>query len=256
MTLFPYDRPASIGEVLDAAFLLFKRTLPVCLPWSLLAVLLGNLPSVYLLGSGQSLSFLVAKDLVWWGLMAGAATFGLWVWILVLSRQLAVATGRRPGLFDGLADAARSTPRALGVVLLGLLGLLLGTLLLVLPGLYLSVALWPSLTVMVAERLGVVATLDRSLQLVRRNWLHVATTLSVASGIVMALYVAGVLVGIMFAQLEGGIDRSSATLVLGIVTGLLAATFQPLFIALGIAQYLDLLRHPRAAPLRSSTQPA
>ena len=46
MKLFPYDRPASAGEVLDAAFLLFRRTVLGCLPWSLLAVLLGNLPSV------------------------------------------------------------------------------------------------------------------------------------------------------------------------------------------------------------------
>jgi hypothetical protein len=58
----------------------------------------------------------------------------------------------------------------------------------------------------------------------------------------MALYVVGVLVGLLFAQVEGGIDRCSAALVLGVVSGLLAAVFQPLFVALGVAQYLDLRR--------------
>jgi hypothetical protein len=256
--LFPYDRPATAGEVLDAGFLLFRRTLPACLPWSLLAVLLGNLPSVYLLATGQSLSLLAPKDGVWWGLMAGAAVSGLWVWVFLVLRQHRSACGERMGLFGGAADAAALVPRSLGVVLLATLALLLGTVLLVVPGVYLSVALWPSLTVLVVERRGVAATLDRALQLVRGNWWHTATILGVLGGVAMAIYVVGILVGLLFAQLEGGIDRSSATLVLGVVSGLIAAVFQPLFIALGIAQYVDLLRRaagrervPDAAPVET-----
>jgi hypothetical protein len=240
--LFPYDRPATAGEVLDAGFLLFRRTLPTCLPWSLLAVLLGNLPSVYLLTTGQSLSLLTPKDGIWWGLMAGAALAGLWVWLLLVLRQYQVAAGGRPGLFGGAWEAMRAVPRAVAVILLAALALVLGTLLLVLPGMYLSVALWPSLTVLMVERPGVGATVDRSLRLVRGSWWHTATILGVAGGVVMALYVVGVLVGLLFAQVEGGIDRSSAALVLGVVSGLLAAMFQPLFVALGVAQYLDLRR--------------
>ena len=60
--------------------------------------------------------------------------------------------------------------------------------------------------------------------------------------------------------LEGGIDRSAAALVLGIVSGVMAAVFQPLFIALGVAQYLDLLRRmeqPRSEAMGSAvSQPA
>ena len=93
MKLFPYDRPASAGEVLDAAFLLFRRTVLGCLPWSLLAVLLGNLPSVYLLATGQSLSLLERKDMVWWGLMAGAA---------VLTAPVLLAFVASQGLFKSL----------------------------------------------------------------------------------------------------------------------------------------------------------
>ena len=123
MKLFPYDRPASAGEVLDAAFLLFRRTLPGCLPWSLLAVLLGNLPSVYLLTTGQSLSLLERKDMIWWGLMAGAAMAGLWVWVFLLLRQYRVACGERPGFFGGALDALRGTPRAIVLILLAMLAM-------------------------------------------------------------------------------------------------------------------------------------
>jgi hypothetical protein len=63
-------------------------------------------------------------------------------------------------------------------------------------------------------------------------------------------------VGLLFAQLEGGIDRSSATLVLGVVSGLIAAVFQPLFIALGIAQYIDLLRRAAVRDAPSAARPA
>lgn len=256
MKLFPYDRPATTGEVLDAGFLLFRRSLPSCLPWSLLAVLLGNLPSVYLLATGQSLSLLTPKDAIWWGLMAGAASAGLWVWLFLVSRQYRIAGGGRPGFFDGAWEAMRAVPRAVAVILLAALALLLGTLLLVLPGMYLSVALWPSLTVLMVERPGIAATLDRSLQLVRGSWWLTATILGVAGGVVMALYVVGVLVGLLFAQVEGGIDRSSATLVLGVVSGLLAAVFQPLFVALGIVQYLDLRRREDRRALQAAPSAA
>jgi hypothetical protein len=253
--LFPYDRPATASEVLDAGFLLFRRTLPACLPWSLFAVLLGNLPSVYLLATGQSLSLLKPKDIVWWGLMACAALAGLWVWLFLLARQYGVARGGRPGLLDGAWEAMRTVPRAVAVILVAALALSLGTIFLVLPGIYLSVALWPCLTVLVAERRGVAATLDRALQLVRGSWWHTATILGVAGGVVMALYVVGILVGLLFAQVEGGIDRSAATLVLGVVSGLLAAIFQPLFVALGVAQYLDLSRR-EGGRLRPTRPPA
>ena len=60
--IFPYDRPASAGEVLDAGFLLFRRTVLACLPWSLLAVVAGNLPTAYQLLSGQRLELWAPKD--------------------------------------------------------------------------------------------------------------------------------------------------------------------------------------------------
>jgi hypothetical protein len=110
------------------------------------------------------------------------------------------------------------------------------------------------------ENRGPGATLDRALQLVRGHWWHTATILGVAGGVVMALYVVGILIGLLFGQIGGGIDRSTAALVLGVVSGVMAAMFQPLFIALGVAQYLDLLRRaeqPRSEAMDSAvSQPA
>lgn len=249
--LYPYDRPASVGEVLDAGFMLFKRTLPGCLPWSLLAVLVGNLPSAYQLTTGQSLVLWSPKDLAWWMLMAGSAASSLWVWTFIVLRQLGAARGERRPLAADAWLALRSLPRSLGLISGAVLAVTVGLLLLVVPGAYLGVALWPCLTVLMAEGGGVRAAADRALQLVRGSWWHTATILGVVSSALLALYVVGVLMALALTQLGGGLDRSSATLALGISSALLAGAFQPLMTALGIAQYADLLR--RAAGRGAAT---
>lgn len=251
MRLFPYDRPASTGEVLDAGFMLFRRTLPACLPWSLLAVVSGNLPSAYQLLSGRSLSLLAPKDPFWWVLLGVAALSNLWVWTFIVRRQLGVARGARRGMLADAWSAFKRLPQSLGVVLGAVLLVMLGLLLLVAPGLYLGVALWPCLTVLTAEEGGVRAAVDRTLQLVRGNWWHTATILGVASSALLALYVVGVLAAMALTQVAGGLDRSSATLSLTLVSALLAGVFQPMLTALGVAQYGDLAR--RAAERAPAT---
>lgn len=247
--IFPYDRPASAGEVLDAGFLLFRRTVLVCLPWSLVAVVAGNLPTAYQLLSGQRLELWALKDPFWWLLIFAAVLANVWVWTFIVRRQLGVARGApRPFAVDAAA-ALHRLPHSLGVVLWAMTLVLVGLLLLVVPGVYLGIALWPSLTVLTAEEGGIRSTVDRSLQLVRGNWWHTATILGVVSSALLALYVVGVLVALAFAQLSGGLDRGSATLALTIVSALLAGVFQPLLTSLGIAQYADLLRrHPGPGP--------
>ena len=242
MELFPYDRPASAGEVLDAGFLLFKRTVLRCLPWSLLAVVAGNLPTAYQMLSGQSLVLWSHKDPLWWLLIGGAALSNLWVWTFIVRRQLGVARGAPRPFATDAADALRRLLPSFALVTGAMTVVAIGILLLVAPGVYLGIALWPSLTVLTAEGGGVRAAFDRSLQLVRGSWWHTATILGVASSVLLGMYVVGVLAALAFAQLSGGLDRSSATLALTVVTALLAGVFQPLMTALGIAQYADLLR--------------
>lgn len=246
MKLFPYDRPAAVAEVLDAGFLLFRRTLPLCLPWSLLAVMLGNLPSAYQLLSGRSLQLMSPKDPVWWALMMASALASLWIWTFIVLRQLGVARGERRRLSADALQALQRLPQSLALILGALLAVTLGLLLVVVPGAYLGVALWPCLTVLMAEGGGARAAADRALQLVRGQWWHTATILGVVSSAVLALYVVGVLLAMALARLGGDLDRSSATLALAIASALLAGVFQPLLTALGIAQYADLLRRAGA----------
>lgn len=253
-------RAASTGEILDAGFLLFRRSLPACLPWSLLAVLLGQLPSVYLLGSGQSLALAAPKDALWWLLMALAACGTLGCWLVIMLRQRSTlqrlaATASAGSVASDLRAALAALPAALGAVLLGLLAVALGLVLLVIPGIYLLVAFWPVLAVVAFESRGPRAALDQALQLARGAWRHLAMTLLIVLITVLGVFVVGSLIGLIVAQLGGADAAVRDPLLSGLVSALLGAAFQPLLIAFGLAAYADL-QHRRAQPSASASSSA
>ena len=260
-TLLLPTRAAALGEILDAGFLLFRRSLPACLPWSLLAVLLGQLPSVYLLASGQTLALSQPKGLMWWLLMSFSACGTLWCWLAIMLRQrstllrAAADDTAAVSLVADLQSALRCLPAALATLLLGLLAVAIGSVLLVLPGVYLLVAFWPALAIVVFEARGPRAALDESLQLVRGAWRQLALTLLVVLMGVLGVFVVGALVGLVFLQLVGGAAAGRGALASGLVAGVLGAAFQPLLVAMGLAAYADL-QHRRAQPSSSASSSA
>lgn len=198
-----------------------------CLPWALLAVLVGQLPWVYWQANG--------RDVFYWSVEFGAAVVNLYLWILLLLRQLEVP--------QALRRAAISLPSVLLLIVTGLALVALGTVLLVLPGVYLLVALWPSFTLLVEDRLGVRVSIDASLRLVRGHWWHVAGTLILALMAVLGLFVIGNLFGLLLAELSAFVSR--------VVTALLGALFMPFVTALSIALVRDL-QQPHSSACKSS----
>ena len=252
-------RAAGLSEILDAGVRLFRLSLLACLPWSLLSVLFGQLPSVYLLRTGQSLSLTAPKDFTWWILMVIAAMGTLWCWLAIMLRQrstLARQGGLEPrALAADLRKALQRLPVALGALAAGVLAVALGTLLLVIPGIYLLVAFWPALALVVFEGCGVRAALDGSLQLVRGAWRHLAAVLVVVLMALLGLFVIGNLVGLGIMEMSGGAGATRALSSSSWVSALLSALFLPLLIALGLAAYADL-RHRRDQASSSASSSA
>lgn len=202
----------------------------------------GNLPSAYQLSTDQSLALWSHKDGAWWASLFFSSAFSLWVWCLVVLRQLGVARGeRRPLSVDALL-ALRRLPQAAALIAGATLAVISGTLLFLIPGVYFAVALWPSLWVLMAEGGGARGAADRALRLVRGQWWHTANIIAMTVSALLALYVVGVLVALAIGRLSDGLDRGSAMPAPGIASALLAGAFQPLLTALGIAQYAALLR--------------
>ncbi len=233
----PIPPAPPVGDVIAVAYARFRETLLRALPFSLLAVLLGQWPSVYLLQGGESLQLLAPKSLGWWFVMLLASLGTLWCWLVVARRQWHGAT-----LVVDIREATRMLPRALLVLLMSSALVGLGTLVLVLPGIYLLVALWPALAVSLAEDVSVRISIDRVLVLVRGAWWQSLSVLVVMLMLVLGFFVLGALAGFVMSEL----------LPMSVVTALLAALFQPFVTATGWAQY-QVLRERQASSSASNS---
>lgn len=155
------------GRLLGRAFSTWLRNLPAFTVVSLIVYL--PVAAFWLLPSfGVPLDAVVANPLA--GAVVSTALF-----LLVSSVASGAVTygvveelrGRRAGLGVLLAIAARRGPAVIPVALVALAAVMLGFALLVVPGIYVRLALWVAIPVVVVERVGLLAALRRSRELAR-----------------------------------------------------------------------------------------
>lgn len=199
MSLYPQS-PQSIGKVLDGGFTLYRATFKAILPLSFVVALLAQAPGLWPLfvnpASLDPANLNMATALVL------CAAFIAWIAI-----YMAIYIGWLKSL-DGLArggsalgvGAAFSAglPKVLpmiGASILFMIALVLGTVLLVVPGLILMVSLMFFWYLIVLEDQGVIASLRNSHTLVWGNWWRTVAILTVVVVIycVAALIVFGIL---------------------------------------------------------------
>ena len=238
-TILPFDRPLSIGEVLDAGIALFKASLLRCLPLSLVAVVVGQLPSMVAMSRGRTpaLAGMGALD---WLLVAIAGLANVLIWGAIVRRLQAIAHGRRSTRgADLLRPVARLLP-TLGMGVASLAAIALGTVLLVVPGIYLSVALLFAYPALLLDDASLAGSMRTSLALVRGNWWRTSAIMTVAVFAILVFYAIGAIVALILVQLTGGGDVGSVFIATTIVSALVGALFTPFFCALSLAQYADL----------------
>jgi hypothetical protein len=225
--------PIVLGPTLELGWQLFKRSLPRCLPLALLAVLIGQLPAVYLLNIAD-------RGAVWLLLNALAALAGLALWLLIMQRQYALLQGDASTLGRELGQVLGALPRAFGVLVVTVLLIAAGSLLLVAPGVYLLVALWPALTLAVCEGRSLREAVDGSLQLVRGRWGVAAGVWVITLIAVFGVVMLGMGVGLLLIEWQLVTGLPVGLLVSALVPGLIGALFPPLVIAFGLALYARL----------------
>jgi hypothetical protein len=239
--LFPYRRPYGIGEVLDAGFRLYQRSLRHCIAFAAAGVLAEQLPSAYLLARGRLLQSHPFADPVWVSLWLVGTLASIAMWSAVQLRQYAIATGQAS---DATAELRVALARLPATVLAGIatgLAICVGLVLLIVPGVYFATALMMTGPAVLIEKLGPGQALSRSVQLVRGNWWRTTTILTVALLIVIVFYVLGGLVGFMLAvPLAGGTDIVVVAAMTSVVGLLIGALVVPLVVALLLATYVDL----------------
>src|SRR5215472_3034967 len=95
--LYPPPRPLSVGETIDLAFRIFRATLLTCLLLAWLAVIAGELATIYKLVSHRPLVSLSSeRDPVFWLLYLVGWLLAIVLYSAMLLRQYAVISSATP----------------------------------------------------------------------------------------------------------------------------------------------------------------
>jgi hypothetical protein len=262
--LLPLPRPLMTGEVLDAAFRLFRAGLLRCLPYSGLAVLVLELPTLYSTFFSPVPSKVIQNPAVppvhlaisLTVLLLSAALLGV-----ITLRLLAVSRGQRPRFRTELLTVLRRWPNAL-IATIGALGLPLLLIGLgpmfnnVLPGLALLVVavplLWPTALFVVAlpafwcDGLGPIAAITRAVRISRRQSWRVAGALLATVCMIAVFYVLSAIVVGMLSPMLGRADLFLIATVSSMLSLVVGAFGVPFVLAVLIVAYEDLKLRDRA----------
>jgi hypothetical protein len=267
--LYPPARPQSVGEVLDTGFRIFTSTLLKCLPYAALAVISGQLPTLYDVAVGRSLLQATlrtqhTRDPVWWLLELVAIVLTMTLTNALLLRQRALATGGAAATGAELAGGLR---RVLGLVLIAVLVvlatvvpvgivagffaaaaraagsvslLILVVVLAIIPASWLLLRWSSSGTVYVLSERAPVDSMRHSWQLTAGNFWRLSIIYSVAIVLIVVLYVlSGVISGVASLVFARG-DIAVLTATAAVVVVLLGAIATPFYSALALAVLGDL----------------
>jgi hypothetical protein len=260
VSLLPLPRPLMTGEVLDAAFRLFRAGLLRTLPYSGLAVLVFELPTVYstflagplLLQKGARAFAISPYKPVTWFIVASLATALLGV---ITLRLQAVSKGVRPRFRREIAAVFKRWPAAL-IATLGAFGFPLALFSLgsvitnILPGAGLALLgaplLWPTALFVVAlpafwcDGLGPVAAIAQALRVSRRrSWRMFGALLATGCMVAVFYAVSAIIVGLMSPML-GRADLFVIAAVSSMMWLIVGAFGVPFAVAVLIVAYEDL----------------
>jgi hypothetical protein len=238
--LYPPSRPQSIAEVLDTGFRIFQISLPRCVGYGVLSVLAGQLPNIYDLATGRPIGQFGRGDPIWflWYIVGAVAMLVLWTAMML--RQAAIASGRATTLSAEARVAFARLPYVILLLLACFLAIAMGTLLLVLPGLYLAVALTLSWPALVLTRQDVLSAMRYSLGLIRRNWWRTTLIFAVALAVVFMFYSFGLILSALILRFAGAEDIAVVTAVSAAVVVAMGAVASPFMCALLLATFGDL----------------
>lgn len=166
----PPPGSASVSDLLQTSAQLCRASLLKCLPLGMVAVLCAQLPNIYWVATGHTLSLSAEYDANYDLLAIVGTAIELWLVGAMMLRQRAVVLGAPILAGAELRAALRRLPVVLVCTLLAMLSIVAGLLLLIVPGVFLMVCYLVLLPVVLFDGLGPYAALLRSVQLIRPLW--------------------------------------------------------------------------------------
>jgi hypothetical protein len=238
--LYPPTRPQLISEVLDTAFKIFSVSLLKTVPYGMLITLAGQLVNIYHLLSGRPVRRVLPQDPTGWVLYTISMILTLTLWAALILRQRAIAQGAPVRMQAELAVAVRRVAALAALTILEVLLVGIGTALLIIPGLYLLIALWMAVPLLVLESTGPIDAMKSSLRLMRGNWWRAFAIFLVTIAIYFVFILLGIVFAAMVVQLERGADLAVVTATSTVFVISLGAFSAPFIAAVMLATLGDL----------------
>jgi hypothetical protein len=261
--LYPPAHPLQVGEVLDLAFRIFRVSLLKCLPLAIAALLSRQLPNIYSLTRGHSLTGLLAArhDGLWYLLYAVGWLLSTALWAAILVREHAIvsgAGGTAGTAGDAINVALRRLPGLIGIAVLlvvaigawfvpvGLaagnkLAMLLVALLMTLPASFLALRFSCAYTGYLLNPWGAFEAVQRSWELTAGNFWRLAAIYTIATITLIVFYIlAGILAAAIAAPFGFG-DVALVTAISASLVVIIGSFATPFFTAVALAVFGDLL---------------
>lgn len=274
--------PRSIGGVLDDAIRLYRASFSRCWPLSLSGAVLAAivafwqtremavLPLASLSSGGSSTASLAAMATLMARMSRLEHSPVLWVSYLlmlvvgilfpaaIMRRQDAVANGRADSLGEALGYVLRHLPTLIIAAIVFVVTIIVGFVLLIVPGVWLWGYLQLWLVAAATEDLGPFAALGRSWKLIERHWWRTSATVFVAGIIVVVVgVVSGTITGIAAVVFRG--DLVMVLAFSQLLSALLNIFTMPMWTVAMVAIFNDLKLRREGGDLAarlSSLQPA
>lgn len=241
-----YERPTEplgIGGVLDSGFKLFRASFSQVVGLAIFAGLVSQLPSVMvtlMMGTGGApddsslLSVMLISLLI---VMLVSMVF----FAAIINRMHGVHVSREVSTGEAFSMGFSCMLPLLGCMLLYGLAIGVGSVLLLIPGIIVSLSLMFGPYILIIERGGVLDSLKRSHNLVWGYWWRTSAIILIAGFIVMVAYVlVGIVAAVAIVMESDAVLSPTYTLIEALVTALLSGLVTPLFYAMTLAAYYDL----------------
>jgi hypothetical protein len=251
--------PQSIGQVLDGSFRLTAASLRHTWVLALLAGLASYAATVYQFtrgGGALAQPFTVPQDPIYWILYVTGLLLTLLFLAAIYLRIDAVASGDPDGS-NALAAAVPRLPLLVVIWILYMLAVIIGCILLVVPGMIVLVSMMLAMPIFLFEDKGPIASLTSSHRLVWGHWWRTAVILTVAGIVILVLYFIVAFIAAAIAPLAAGGEALLATLIsAAIVLALLGIIVTPFMAALLLNIYWDLKLRKEGGDLVARAQAA
>jgi len=240
-----YSRPTApkpIGGVLDDIFKLFLAAIPQSWVLGLMAAVMATVPAIYMvlvMGAAPENILDTLTSPNYWVLAILCGLIGILLQLAILIRVNLVANNQEGSVAGALIAAARLTPRAILAGILYGLAVLLGLVLIVIPGFFVIIALCLYMVFIVTQNATAVESLAQSRELTRGNWWRTTAIITVIGIVAIVLFAAIAFVAQLAVSLSGA-DFVTGQVVSQTVSMLLYVVVYPLGSATVLSIYFDL----------------